>query len=64
MLLESPSDSLLGWNKEDNIRGKNAHILGASLEDSGDLYVDLQRVYQMSMLKSNNDGRQRSRSHY
>lgn len=63
-LEESSGDTLLRWNKENNIRGKNAHILGAPLDEASDLYVDLQRVYQQSMLLGANGSRQRSKSNY
>ena len=49
--LNKPDESLFKWSKEDLSVGKNVHVLGAPLEEASDLYVDLQRVYQQSMLE-------------
>ena len=58
--LESSDEDLLKWNEGDRIVGRNAHILGASLEESSDLFINLQRVYQNAMLKEQD--RKRSKS--
>ena len=58
--LETSDEDLLKWNEGDRIVGKNAHILGAPLEESSDLFINLQRVYQNAMLKE--QGRKRSKS--
>ena len=48
------------WNNADKAVGKKVHILGAPLEEAADLYIDLQRVYQQSMLEEFQRARSKS----
>ena len=59
--LDSQDEMLLHWVSSDSIPGKHTHLLGAPLEESTDLYFDLQRTYQQSMLDETN-GKKRSQS--
>jgi serine/threonine protein kinase len=48
--LSQSHEVLFNWNRGDFLHGKKAHLLGAPLDEAGDLYVELQRTYQQSML--------------
>ncbi|XP_019849278.1 PREDICTED: uncharacterized protein LOC109580485 isoform X2 [Amphimedon queenslandica] len=52
--LKDSDESLLQWSREDLSAGKDVSRLGAPLEVSTDLYVDLQRTYQAAMLEQSN----------
>ena len=49
--LRESDETLLRWSREDLAVGKEVNQLGAPLEVSTDLYVDLQRTYQAAMLE-------------